>query len=567
MSQGIVGERPSRSRIGFPLTARDLLQSLLWAFCVVVIVGFCVGLATSLRSFVAHEHARHQMYNLALQVLAQELTVFVLWACVAVLPVALVLVMVRWWLASSTYARVLERSTRSRWLRILASVAVVSLSSLHAYVLYQRTFTAPEGPNVLLVVIDTLRADHLGAYGYEGAASPNLDALARESHLFRNAFSASSWTRPAIASIVSSKLPTEHGITAENRSQRLAAGFVTIQEYLRQRNYRTVALTTNPHLHFGLVQNFEKHKHWGNGKADRVYGRALRWLDKHRDERFFLLIHNNDPHDSYEYHPGFTTTPWNSPYRLVKNLMPTRGEVIRFDGDVEGEVVVLDDRQLAEMKGNYDGEIRFLDHHFGRLIHYLRAWRLLDDTIVIVTADHGEEFLDHGAYWHGGTLYNELIRVPLIVRVPGFGSGSVEERVTTLDIFPTLVELLGGSAQQDLRFSGRSLIPLLSDGQRIPEPILSVSAFRGPLKYSLIDGDYKLIRHASGEIIGLFDLRTDPGETTDLSGTHTDELKRIDARLTALVGDAVAVSAGSPGPVDLDDATRDELEALGYLAE
>jgi len=560
-------ELPKQRRFGFPLNTEGLFDSLFFSICVLVFAGFVAGFATSIRSIVEHEHVRHHMYNLALQILAQNLDVFVLWACVGAPPLAAILLLLRRWRSPSARRDALQRLTRSRSLRLAAGTALATLVLLQGYVGYQRAFEAPDGPNVVLVVMDTLRPDHLGAYGYAGATSPNLDALAHESFVFKNTFSASSWTRPAVASIISSRLPTEHGITAEDPGQALSPGFVTIQEYLRQRNYRTFAFTTNPHLNFGIVQNFEGHKHWGNRWAELVYDQALGWLEAHAHEKFFLFIHNNDPHDSYDYHRGFTTTPRDSPYRRVKDLMPTRDSDIFFDGEVEGEVVRLDDDQLAEMEGNYDGEIRYLDHHFGRLIDFLRDRELLDDTIVIVTADHGEEFLDHGAYWHGGTLYNELIRVPLIIRAPGFGGGTLEARVTTLDLFPTLVELLGGAAKDDLRFSGKSLVPLMKGGDQPAEPILSASAFRGPLKYSLIDGDYKLIRYASGGIIGLFDLRKDPGETIDLSGTQADRLRTLDTRLTSLVGDAPTVSAGSGGKVDLDDSTREELEALGYLSE
>jgi arylsulfatase A-like enzyme len=175
-----------------------------------------------------------------------------------------------------------------------------------------------------------------------------------------------------------------------------------------------------------------------------------------------------------------------------------------------------------------------------------------------VTADHGEEFLDHGSYWHGGTLFDEVLQVPLIVYAPGEQARSVEQRVSTADVFPTVVDLLGLPPAPNQ--AGRSL---MRGAERSSEraPIVAATAFRGALKLALIEGDEKLIQHGGGEVVGLFDLGSDPRETRDLSSSRPARVREMVSSLTTLARPS-AVAAG--GATTLDAATAQQLRALGY---
>ena len=419
--------------------------------------------------------------------------------------------------------------------------------------------------NFILVIIDTLRADHLGCYGHSRNTTPNIDLLAKRSHRFTNTISPAPWTRSAIASIVTSKWTLEHGIQSESPQEILSDQFYTIQEFFNDRGYTTAAFITNPHLSFGLTQSFGSVDYQGDGHAAPTYNKVLKWLDTHGNEKFFLLVHNNDPHDRYFYHEQFNFTKKESKWRVVKDLYR----------DVPGEVncrstenlTVLKDAELAEMKGNYDGEIAYTDHQLGRLLNRLKKRGLDKNTVVVVTADHGEEFLDHGRYFHGCTLYNELLHVPLIVHIPGRDQGVHDQLVSTVDIFPTVVDLLDRPKLASYRFSGRSLIPIIENRPQKSNIVFSSTGFRGDVRYSLTVGNHKLISSDQRVPREIFDIRRDPRETKNLID-NTQLTKRLTNQLNRFI-------AGIDHPKDqperstptVKDELKKQLEALGYIAE
>ena len=443
-------------------------------------------------------------------------------------------------------------------LAIIAIIFFISFPALTGNI----TMKIPEkGYNVILITIDTLRPDHLGCYGYSRETSPNIDRLAEDSFLFENAYSAASWTRSALASLLTSKLPTEHGILSESRKQTLSPGFYTIQEYFNDMGYSTAAFYTNVHLNLGLVQNFSYTHYESNEPAASIYDRVIRWIGSTRNN-FFVYIHHNDPHDPYKYHEGFSIYPKDSQYRRLQPFFPTRVDGNGVGCEEREGIVKLNETQLSEMEANYDGEIEYLDYHFGRLLDYLQASRLSENTIVIVSADHGEEFLDHGGYWHGCTLYDELIKVPLIFHIPGQTGSRIGQRVSTMDIFPTLVEMVEGNSTE-YGFSGSSLVPIIHG---IPEgegPLYSATAFRGPKKYSIIIGDYKLITQANGKAIGMYNLKDDPEETKDLQGLMPVLLSKVNETLFKEISShSGKIREDAP---EIDQETLEQLKALGYM--
>ena len=458
-------------------------------------------------------------------------------------------------------ARHLPRGLLRRASAALAWAAGVALAvplSLELAVVLRPVALGRPPWHVVLIVIDTLRADHLGIYGYDRGTSPRLDAFARDAFVFERAISNSSWTRPAVASLLTSQTPFEHGIHRESRKHTLAEGIPTLQRVLRDRGFRTAAFLTNAHYKAGLDRDFDELWH-GRAPAGEVYDEVLARLDELGEERLFLLVHNIDPHDSFVHREGFSTRPASSTLRHTSRLLSARRRGFLFEDPV---ITPLGADELGELRDNYDGEIRYVDHHIGRFLDALAQRGLAEETVVVITADHGEEFFDHGSWWHGGTLYRELLHVPLMIRVPGMGAGRLDEWVAGIDVLPTVAELADARAPPSAR--GRSLVPLLRGEPLAPRAILSATGMRrrGVLASVVVDG-HKLIRSPEGETIGVFDLVRDPAERVNLK----DDVE-LERRLVAALSRSRAIAPAERGrPMELDASEREALRALGYLVE
>jgi arylsulfatase A-like enzyme len=288
-------------------------------------------------------------------------------------------------------------------------------------------------PPVIFLMLDTVRADHLGFYGYERDTSPNLDAFARESIAFKRAFTASPWTPPSVATMLTGLYPSSHGHMPPNSrreaktgSKRLAPELETLPEVLRRHGYRTAAVSPNPWISslFGFDQGFETFAYLHKEKADAIVAAGIDLVRSftRRQDPFFLYLHFFDPHDPY-------TPP--EPYPEM------------FPASLQRSGYPYGERALRVMR-RYDGEIRYLDHELGRFFAFLRREGLYDRSLILVVADHGEQFLEHGRMHHGHALHNEEIHVPLFIRDPRSGrSGEVVEQVvSTVDLFPTLLARL-----------------------------------------------------------------------------------------------------------------------------
>lgn len=429
--------------------------------------------------------------------------------------------------------------------------------------------------NVLIYLIDTLRADHLGVYGYHAPTSPNIDAFAGDATRFERALAQSSWTRPAVASLFTGLDPRSHGVVRPDSV--LSEGIPALAGLLRDAGYATHAVVTNGNLApaFGFGRGFDEYRYLRevgppemHRLSDRVGEVALGWLGERRDDRPFLLyLHTTDPHAPYA-----PRAPQRRQFAAdVRD--PELGSVPMFRRLQEGEWPHPDvNRQMAAL---YDAEIAFNDASFGSLLAGLRELDLYDPTLIVLLSDHGEAFADHGSWQHGNTLYEELTSVPLVIRLPsGRGAGRVVgEPVRQIDVLPTLLDALGIAAPTGLQ--GRSLLPLFSD-----RPLFSdgrrgapdVPAFahlarsRGQWE-SVVQGHYKLIRTraskgGSGRLL-LFDLDTDPAERRDLSEERPVWRGYLESQLRrqALLPDA----SGEPRAAELDPELRQRLEALGYL--
>jgi arylsulfatase A-like enzyme len=429
--------------------------------------------------------------------------------------------------------------------------------------------TAP--PNVVLYVIDTLRADHLGCYGYPEPTSPAIDRFAAGAIRFENPVAQSSWTKPSVASILSGMYPQVHG--ANSMSDVLSKTVPTLAELLQGAGYATAGFVTNSVLssEFGFDQGFA-HFEYLREKEDREFhvlshevNRAVfSWLlERPEDKPFFLFVHTMDPHAPY--------TP-REPYRS------------RFAGEVPDPDVGLlanvngltwqdrrpDEQTSDDLQALYDGEIAFNDASFGALLQELESLGVLEGSLVVLVSDHGEEFGDHHRWQHGFTLYQEMLRVPLIMRFPGgLGAGrAIEDGVRQVDILPTVLEFAGLEPSPGVQ--GMSLLPLVVSGRK---PERSMPAFSFILKQrwrdvaSITMGEQKLIWNriydAPRPRLELYDLGRDPNEAMNIA----EEQTVMAGYMLSLIRSAEA-SWSHRTPDEQGNMTREteeRLRALGYI--
>ncbi|MGH9321242.1 MAG: sulfatase [Vicinamibacteria bacterium] len=438
---------------------------------------------------------------------------------------------------------------------------------------------------VVFVVVDTLRADHVGAYGSSQGLTSNLDALAARSYVFENAAATSSWTRPSVASMLTSRYPTALGIH-DGEDVLDGEAFATLPALLKARaGFQTFGTATNGNTSadFGFGHGFDayelpnlKRSYPGDYAipiAPGVTQKALELLDRWNGERpFFLFVHYVDPHDPYLPHPG---------------LLPDAEPDGRFDGS-RRELSLMDPIPKSELTGDdyariqylYAGEVKYVDRHFGELLNGLKDRGLEDSVIFVVASDHGEGLWSHGIRFHGVDLYEETIAVPLILRFPGMTAGSakrISAPVSLVDVAPTILAAL--EIPKPETFQGRDLTPLLLGewADRESEPLYAEMDRGGRSFESIRRGAMKLVRKRTSRTEGdgaagvperqIFDLEQDPGETANLVGRASAVEKRLETILTEREAFLSSTAPGSPEEdvSSLEPSTIDSLKALGYL--
>lgn len=442
------------------------------------------------------------------------------------------------------------------------------------------TADAPDGPpSVVFVLIDTLRADYLGTYGFEGDISPSLDRFAEESIVFENAFSQAPWTKPAIASLFTSLYPEQHGVIAHGgqyghrgdtspRASALPQKAVTMAERLRRTGYATAAFVANPWIQrpLGFAQGFDVFdaKDTGNQvPASLILEKAALWLARRdREKPFFLYLHLMDVHGPYDAPQSDYDALLGSP-GLGEARPLSDDEARRRKGYLmKGGGTHGDDLALDSWRASYAAGVRSVDRQVGAFLDALAEDDLLTDTVVIVTSDHGEELAEHGAWDHGGTLFEEQIRIPLVVRMPGADTGRRVDRVVSLvDVMPTVLGLAGAPAPKGVQ--GEDLGPILSGGT-LPGAGAAYSSgvkWRPGLR-SVRTRDAKMLESSKGNHL-LFDLESDPGETVSASSPEKQ------AQLERLLAEHARRLESGPSfetqAATMDAATAERLRALGYL--
>ncbi len=431
---------------------------------------------------------------------------------------------------------------------------------------HDRQAATPGAPNVLVLLVDTLRADRLGCYGAVPSPSPHLDRLAAGGLVFTQAIAQSSWTLPSVASLFTGLLPRSHGAIGDAGGDGdaawgyLADGAVTWAERASRAGITTMGVSANPLVSRGtnLAQGFEtfvelpweaRTKRWGT--AADVNRAFLEWLEPNRAHRFVAWLHYMEPHDPYTPPAALRPTP---PPGTPPDV--AAGWVLEVSRRLRGGAPPLPAAQLAYLRALYDGEIRSWDAELPRLLGALERLGVRDRTVIIVTADHGEEFLEHGLLLHRAHLFDELIRVPLVLAGPGIAAAQRDDQVQGIDLFPTLAALLG---LEPPPLAGASLLapapgrPAVAetDGQANHGPRHALEAVRHP--------DAKLIHVTATGDFARYDLVTDPGEQAPL-----DAVTGAGPALRAALEHVVAAAPAPPERDGRDPALRDKLRALGY---
>jgi arylsulfatase A-like enzyme len=425
-------------------------------------------------------------------------------------------------------------------------------------------------PNLIVYLVDTLRADHCTPFGYERATTAQLGRVASEGLLFESAYSQAPWTRPSVATLFTSRLYSFHGA---GKTTGLSPDLTTLAERMRSAGYATAGFIANAHVH-GSSLNFEqgftrfdaveKGRRRGTARANDVHAAALQWLEANTNRPFFLYVHTIDPHAPYDP-PKETEGVFSGNYQGPITADATVARSLT-------NAAPLAPADLQHVVDLYDEEILFNDRAMGSFIDKLHDLGVWDDTLFVFLSDHGEEFYEHGGFGHGGTLWNELLHVPLVVK-PDRRTGEtvaarrLGERVRTLDLLPTLLARLGVATPAE-EAMGVDLAGAFAGGE-LPE--LPVIAEEEPDKRCLLSGRLKCIVYgpASSEPgTHVFDLVADPKERSDLCVDHPELGRKMEGEIARLLKEYEArgfTPIRNAARQRLGAADLQALQRLGYV--
>jgi arylsulfatase A-like enzyme len=448
------------------------------------------------------------------------------------------------------------------------TVFAAALAALHSFSCGQQPRRSlPEPLNVIIVMVDTLRADHMSTYGYERETTPFISKFASQAVVFEHARSQASCTFPSVNSLLTSRNPAI--FTRQEEGQLgIPDEYPSIAEILKRHGYRTIAVSASPIVR-ATASDFNPNGGFDRGfdifvedplwrPGAQVNRAVISQLDT-VEEPFFLYAHYMDPHGPYRpperYEKHFAGEYEGHQFIERGNPVPI-GKMLYANGPH----VNITDRDIQHLVDLYDDEIRYFDGVFRRLFKNLKERDLLDRTIIVLTADHGEEFLEHGHIKHCRGVWDTVTRVPLIFRFPSVEGGlRIDGAVQNLDIVPTLLDYLGIQTE-GLELEGKSLLPLVESQEPSRE-----YAFADQREHrSADDGQFHLILDGEDGTMTLFDLRSDPLEQYDLYSPDHPEVPRLSEALNQWLTDT-----GQLARFDEDMAAarikEEELRALGYL--
>ena len=449
-------------------------------------------------------------------------------------------------------------------------------------------FSRRKGGNLIVISIDSLRADHLRCYGYYRQTSPRMDALARAGVRWADAESVTSWTTPAHLSLLTSLYPIRHGVIAFRR--RLDRARTTLADVLKGHGYATAAVVSSATMHtaFGFSKGFDLYYNtsrfdpgqWVGGnrtfpsskQLDKAHGEvtsevvsklAIDWIKRHSKQKFFLFLHYWDVH--YDYMPP---PPWDTFFDPgYKGRMNFRN--FASNDGINRDMSWPD---LQHLIGLYDGEIRHSDTHIGVLLDELERMGLTDETLVVLTADHGDEFFEHGEKGHHRTLFREVLHVPLIMSWPGRlpADRTLSPPVSLVDVMPTVLGVMG--IEQPAETDGQDLSPLLR-GESMPlRPLRYSELFMGKLGnlYAVQGRGWKVIVDLKGKQLSVYHLSKDPGEQRPLHERNAPQFAEAVAASRQLRSRLAEAAENMPklGPVTtqpMDHRSLESLRSLGYI--
>jgi len=470
--------------------------------------------------------------------------------------------------------------------RSIAVATGLAGALLSAWLGFSRTSFRPDEAvspprwNVLLISVDSLRADHLGCYGYARNTSPAIDQLSSEGVLFTSCTAPAPWTHPSHMSMLTSLYPTAHGVLSID--SRMRPGCVTLAQVLQDHGYRTGAVISGGRMRpeQGFGQGFELYDDYSVLRAELVSGlvvsenplgttelptsaqtneAALAWLKNGDDRPFFLFLHYWDVHWDYAPPP-----PYDEAFGP------------EYTGTMTGTKADLDERLFAGCERNdlervvalYDGEIRWTDLHIGVVLEELKHSGLYEDTLIILAADHGEEFLEHGGHGHGHSLYEELLHVPLVVKLPSsvqVAPLQVSDPVSLVDVMPTVLDVLDIDPPE--RLDGTSLAPLVKgESWPVPRPVFAEGVV-GKSRCMVRVGQRKLIRDPAKGEEEAFDLSVDPLEQHAVQSRGKD-VEQLASLLDQWLGSneiQIEQLGETPEGEQVNERTREALRRLGYV--
>lgn len=477
------------------------------------------------------------------------------------------------------------RAVRHRRWRVAALLLFAALAPAGC-----RDKAAAEKPSILLILVDTLRADYLGTYGFQGPISPNLDRLARESIVFDRAYSQAPWTKPAIATLFTGLEVPVHRVTTHRGEYGEAGGPLrregvetdalpeqaeTLAEALKAAGYETAAIVSNPWIRpkHGFAQGFDEFNDTfaaNDTPAKRILESASAWLSARDAKRpFFLYLHFMDVHDPYDapdedVDAVRASESFGEDMRLGRAQLPN-GMMIGMKSRrlewVETDAV----HDLREWRVRYAAGVHAFDRRIAGFLDELRGNGTLDRSVVVLTSDHGEELYENGDWAHGKNLHNHQLHVPLFVRLPGGAQGGrrVADLTALTDVMPTVLGLAGAPVPKSAQ--GRDLLAP-QDASSPPRTAVFASGVKWqPDEHAVQSGDRKLIRNLRTGRTDLYDTVADPWEQRDVADERTVEVFQLGEVLDRHLAEAASHPGIGRATAEIDPEAQERLRSLGYL--
>lgn len=460
---------------------------------------------------------------------------------------------------------------------IIAAVCAVIPIFINLAAGINRNMLKTPQPNVILISLDTVRADALSCNGNPRRTTPILDMLAKSGIRFQNAISSSPWTLPSHAALMTSLSPAT--IQVRHVTDRISPQALTLAEALKESGYLTGAIVSYILVDesYGFGQGFDYFLYNKDFNAEKVVDEGLKFIDAHESQKFFLFLHFYDCHWPYKPPRANAEKFWGEPV-----LTPELAELMGTDDYLRFALKLLYGRPRLNRfsRAMYDAELNFIDEQLGRLFSELLGRKLLDRTIIVVFADHGEEFLEHGLHGHGLTLYDEVMRVPLLIRYPLLlpSAKVITEQVQLLDVFPTILSL--ADIRHHYHLEGRDLIPLIyAQGNLEPNRFVFMeTAMSGEMRYGIRSTEFKYLTAFKLNVTRKlklikseesYHLTDDPAEQHDMCSVDPNLCTLLKDKLNkykeTLEGESKAIGVRLGTSRELSIEERERLRSLGYL--